>query len=149
MNEFDVKEFERKKAEVKKEWSRLYTEKGNLLYEGMVYNDKPCGAGTVYFENGNVYQEGVFGIKGLSSGREYYPDGTLRFEGLYRLNYAYGPNYPEYGHFFDENGKCVIEGMIEVKRGGVGYPVEIINTPIKRVIQENCPEVHWLMWHDL
>ena len=103
--------------------SKLYDDDGNLLYEGYLLNDRPYGLGTVYFANGNKYQEGVFDFKGLVQGREYYPSGQLRFEGTFVMNTAYGPNFPRLGSLYDEDGRLVFSGKFEVKRGGVGYPM--------------------------
>lgn len=129
------------------EWKRLYDEKGILVYEGFTKNNKPCGAGASYFTNGNVYQEGIFGVKGFLCGREYYPDGTLRFEGIYTLNTGYGPNYPRFGFFQTRNGSCTFEGKFHVNRSGAGYP--IIKEPNNFVLfQANHPDVPFLMQED-
>ncbi len=52
---------------------RIYTDDHVLLYEGCLYRGKPCGMGISYYPNGNIYQEGIFGIKGLLIGKEYFP----------------------------------------------------------------------------
>ncbi len=129
------------------EWKRLYDEKGILVYEGFTKNNKPCGAGASYFTNGTVYQEGLFGVKGFLCGREYYPDGTLRFEGIYTLNTGYGPNYPRYGFFQTRDGSYSYEGKFRVSRGGVGYPR--VEEPEKYVLNPgNRPDIPPLMWVD-
>lgn len=133
----------------KQKWMRIFTEQGDLLFEGMTFSDKPCGAGVVYFSNGSIYQEGIFGIKGLTVGREYYPNGKLRFEGIYTVNHGYGPNYPENGRFFDEEGQCLADGKITYKISGLGYPLEAIGSQMGKVVQENHPKISWLMWEDL
>lgn len=104
-------------------YKSLFSDEGDLLYEGYTLNDKPFGLGTVYFSNGNRYQEGVFDFKGLAEGREYYPSGQLRFEGIWKVNAAYGPNFPVIGNLYDEDGELIFSGKFEVKRGGVGYPM--------------------------
>lgn len=130
------------------EWKCLYDEKGVLVYEGFTKNDKPCGEGTSYFSNGNIYQEGLFGVKGFLRGREYYPDGTLRFEGVYSLNTGYGPNYPRYGFFQTRDGSYTFEGKFRVSRSGLGYPK--VTEPENYVIfQPNRPDVPLLMWADV
>lgn len=102
---------------------KLFTEDDELLYDGYTLNDKPYGLGTLYFKNGSKYQERIFDFKGLSEGREYYPNGNVRFEGIWMINTAYGPNFPILGNLFDENGKLMFSGKFEVKRRGVGYPM--------------------------
>lgn len=130
------------------EWKCLYDEKGVLVYEGFTKNNKPCGEGTSYFSNGNIYQEGLFGVKGFLRGREYYPDGTLRFEGVYSLNTGYGPNYPRYGFFQTRDGSYTFEGKFRVSRSGLGYPK--VTEPVNYVIfQSNRPDVPLLMWEDV
>ena len=130
-------------------WGVLQDEEGNKLYEGFLQNGKPSGAGTVYFPDGGIYQTGVFGIKGLLAGREYYPDGVLRFEGVYRLNDAYGPNYPQTGRFFSRDGELLLEGKADVVRRGLGYP--FIQKPAEygSAEQKGKPDIHWLMWGDV
>ena len=130
------------------EWKCLYDEKGVLVYEGFTKNNKPCGEGTSYFSNGNIYQEGLFGVKGFHRGREYYPDGTLRFEGVYSLNTGYGPNYPRYGFFQTRDSSYTFEGKFRVSRSGLGYPK--VTEPENYVIfQPNRPDVPLLMWADV
>ena len=60
--------------------------------------------GISYYPNGNIYQEGIFGIKGLLIGKEYYPNGQVRFAGSYKLHQSYGPNPPLYGSVHDPEG---------------------------------------------
>ncbi len=129
------------------EWKRLYDEKGILVYEGFTKNNKPCGAGASYFTNGTVYQEGIFGVKGFLCGREYYPDGTLRFEGIYTLNTGYGPNYPRYGFFQTRDGSYTFEGEFRVSHSGTGYPA--IKEPENYVLfQANRPDIPLLLRED-
>ena len=106
----------------KNEWKRLYNKKGILVYEGFTKNNKPCGAGTSYYSNGSIFQEGIFGVKGFLCGREYYQSGKLRFEGVCELNRNYGPNYPRYGFFQTEDGSVIYEGEFKLSFDGVGYP---------------------------
>nr|MBQ6243002.1 hypothetical protein [Lachnospiraceae bacterium] len=96
----------------------MVSEDNRLLYEGFTYKDKPYGTGVAYFSNGAKYQEGQFGIKGLLSGKEYYPNGSLRFEGEFRLNRAYGPNPPLSGSFYDSEGKLLYQREFKLHRGG-------------------------------
>lgn len=102
---------------------RLLSDDGTLLYEGYTLEGKPFGLGTAYFENGKVYREGVFDIKGISQGREYYPSGRLRFEGQWALNHGYGPNAPKFGKFYSQDGDLLFSGKFKVKKGGVGWPM--------------------------
>ncbi|MBR0342918.1 MAG: hypothetical protein IJH64_11885 [Oscillospiraceae bacterium] len=135
------------KSNNKTEWKRLYDENGALIYEGFTKNGKPCGAGASYFSNGNICQEGVFGVKGFLCGREYYPNGTLRFEGVFELNMRYGPNFPRYGFFQTEDGSYSHEGKFRVSRSGVGYPR--VEEPEKYVLNPgNRPDILPLMWED-
>ena len=121
-------------------WGVLKDEEGNILYRGILHNGKPSGAGTAYFPDGGIYQTGVFGIKGLLVGREYYPNGVLRFEGVYRLNNSYGPNYPQTGRFFSREGELLLEGEADTVRSGVEYD---------RAEQKEKPDIAWLMWRDV
>lgn len=98
---------------------KLFSDDEGLLYEGYTVNNKPYGLGTVYFANGNKFREGIFDIKGLAEGKEYYPNGNVRFEGYWQINTAYGPNYPVLGSLYNEKGQLMFSGKFEVKRGGV------------------------------
>ena len=141
MNELTAKE---------KEWTRIYSEDNVLLYEGFTLNGKPYGEGISYFHNGNKYQEGQFGIKGLLSGKEYYPNGNLRFEGEYRLNRAYGPNPPVDGSFYDEDGNLVFRGKFQLRVGGVGYPWVVDPKSYGSIPQKDRPaDLHYVMWGDV
>ena len=124
----------------RKEWKQLLDVKGVLKYEGMTMNGAPFGAGTLYYPNGKIYQEGVFGDKGLLCGTEYYPNGNKRFSGIYKYNGGYGPNYPIYGTFYKRNGKFSYEGEIKVHRSGLGWPT--VDYPIEfgHVIQRSAPD---------
>ena len=129
-------------------WQCIYSENQTLIYEGFTVNGKPYGAGTVYYPNGSKYQEGVFGIKGLLVGREYYSNGNIRFEGVYSLNCAYGPNYPYMGTVYDHNGQETYNGIIKIKRSGLGYPCNN-NTPgLGQIVQSDAPKCNWFMWEN-
>ena len=58
-------------------WGRLFDEKRNLVYEGNIKYRKAYGYGTSYFPNGTKYQEGIFNVKGLVSGKEFYENIVL------------------------------------------------------------------------
>ena len=128
------------------EWKRIYTEDGVLLFEGFTVLERPCGSGTVYFPDGKKYQEGVFGFKGLQVGREYYPNGNPRFEGLYCINNGYGPNYPRVGTVYRDDGQAAYEGVIHIRRSGLGYPLTDETYGFGRIVQKEAPEYPWLMW---
>ncbi len=131
-------------------WRKIYADDGTLLYEGYAYHEKPCGNGTSYFHNGNKYQEGEFGIKGLLSGKEYYPDGDLKFEGKFRLNTAYGPNAPVEGAFYGLDGELVYQGKFAIRTGGVGYPMVVTPGGFGPIPQRGRPEeLKVLMWDDV
>ena len=104
-------------------WEKLYLDNGTLIYEGFTVNHKAYGAGTSFYPDGKPRQEGIWGIKGLLSGREYYPNGQLRFEGVYQLNQAYGPNEPVYGSFYNPEGELQYCGKFRVFHGSIGYPM--------------------------
>ena len=105
-------------------WKRITGADGTLIYEGFTKDGKACGAGISYYPDGHTpIHEGIFGIKGLLVGREYYPNGQIRFEGKMKLNRAYGPNEPEYGTWYDQDGKVLYEGQFTREHGGVGYPM--------------------------
>ena len=78
----------------KKEWKRLYDESGNLLYEGSTLNGRPWGAGDAYYPDGSIYRKGIFGIKGLLTGKEYYSSEKLGLNAFFTLNRGYGPHIP-------------------------------------------------------
>lgn len=95
------------------------------------------------------YQEGTFNIKGLISGKEYYPNGQLRFEGSYEINNAYKPNYPVFGDFFLPDGTKAYSGKFEVVRRGIGWPFVIKPGEYGNVPQKEAPDVPFLMWTDM
>ena len=103
-------------------WKKLYDDEGLLVYEGFTLANKPFGAGRTYFRDGSVSMEGIFGLKGLISGKVFYPNGMIRFDGLFHLNQAYGPNYPEYGVWYDLDGKVLYRGKFSVSRSSLGWP---------------------------
>lgn len=129
-------------------WKQIRNEEGVLLYEGYTLLNKPHGTGRSFFSNGNVYQEGDFCIKGLINGKEYYPSGDLRFAGSFRINKAYGPNYPVNGKCYDTNGQLYYEGQIHCSFGGVGYPSVIFPEEYGPIVQKNKPDLPTFMWED-
>ena len=128
-------------------WKQIFSEDNVLLYEGFTVFGKPFGAGTIFFENGRIYQEGIFDVKGFVCGREYYPSGKLRFEGTYEINRGYGPNIPVYGKFYSEAGTLRFDGKLTVRRGGVGYPTVEKPKGFGPVPQET-PKPDFFMWED-
>ena len=135
--------------EARKEWQRLYSEAGNLLYEGFTFNNKPCGAGEAYYPDGTVYREGIFGVKGLLCGREYYPNGKLRYEGTFGINCNYGPNYPKCGMYQSEDEAFSYEGNFRIRFTGVGYPLMVTPNHFGSVLLPGSPKIPVLMWNDL
>lgn len=104
-------------------WNKIIHPDGILLYEGFTLNGKAFGAGTSFYPDGKPFHEGVFGIKGLILGREYYPNGQVRFEGVYHNGRDhYGPNCPDYGIWYSQDGTRLFEGRFEIQRSGIGYP---------------------------
>ena len=119
---------------------KLLSDDGTLLYEGYTLDGKPFGLGTAYFENGKIYREGVFDIKGIAQGKEYYPSGQLRFEGQWTLNHGYGPNAPKCGKFYSRSGDLLFSGKFKVKCSGIGWPR--IQEPKKfKIEQEDRPKI--------
>ena len=130
------------------EYKKLYSDECDLLYEGYTVNNKPYGLGTLYFANGNKYQEGIFYIKGLSEGKEYYPNGQVKFEGVWNTTRGYGPNAPRKGNFYGTDGKLIFSGEFEIKRGGVGYPM--IKYPKNyRNVEKERPKIEYVGSNDL
>ena len=129
-----------------KEWKKLYDENGILLYEGFTVHDMPCGAGEAYYPDGTLYREGIFGIKGLLTGKEYYPNGQLRLNAVFALNKNYGPNYPQYGIFLSEDGTFTHEGIFTYGLNGTGYPIVDSPKELHSVIQSGSPSIPALMW---
>ena len=132
----------------KGKWKKLFTPAQTLKYEGFIINDKPYGSGTVYYADGTIYQEGVFDVKGLVYGREYYPSGVLRFEGTYRINRGYGPNYPVYGRCYDESGNEIYDGELSVVKSGLGYPMVEKPEEYGSVVGKGRPDIEYFMWED-
>ena len=129
-------------------WGKIMDEDNTLLYEGFTRNNKPYGTGVSYFSNGYKYQEGIFGIKGLLLGKEYYPNGQLRFEGIFKLNTSYGPNYLIEGQAFTSDGQLIYDGKLSYLTSGLGYPLKAIQCDIGQVIQKERPNVPCFMWRD-
>ena len=130
----------------KEEWKRLYNENGVLIYEGYTFHDKPCGTGTTYYPSRRIYQEGKFGVKGFLGGKEYYPNGTLRFEGEYSVCHGYGPNYPRRGFFQTRDGSFKYNGEFTIRFGGVGYPTVTHPKQFGSITQQ--VKIPVLMWAD-
>lgn len=131
-----VNYYPRDKIEPKK----IFYESGKLAYEGYALYGDPYGFGKAYFEDGTLYREGIFDIKGIAQGKEYYPSGQLRFEGEWSLTRGYGPNAPFKGNAYDEDGNLIYSGQFEIKRGGVGWPM--IQKPKGFPLeQENKPKI--------
>lgn len=107
-------------------FGRLFYETGELHYEGQIKNNKPWGKGIKYFKNGLIEMEGIFGDWFIEQGKEYYPNGNLKFEGQYNCgprNY-YGPRYFVEGRLYYETGELWYEGTFDIKQyGSLGYPM--------------------------
>lgn len=118
-----------------------------LLYDGYTVDDKPYGLGTLYFDDGNKYLEGIFDIKGLAEGKEFYPNGQVKFEGVWSVTTGYGPNAPRKGNLFSEKGDLIFSGKFEIVRGGVGWPM--IRYPRYGRDPENRPKIEHIHISDL
>lgn len=127
-------------------YRKLYSD-DDLVYEGYTVNGKPYGLGTLYFENGNKYKEGIFDIKGLVEGKEYYPDGQVKFEGTWSITTGYGFNAPHKGCLFSQDGRLVFSGKFQIIKGGVGAPM--IRYPKYGRDPENRPKIEFIHCHDL
>ena len=90
----------------------------------------------------------MFDVKGLVYGREYYPNGKIRFEGAYKINHGYGPNYPEYGRCYNEDGNMYYEGKLSVKRSGLGWPSVKMPKEFGSIPQSH-PDLRYIDWSDL
>ena len=116
-----------------KVWKNLYDKNGHLVYEGYTLLGKPFGRGTVYFPNGNKFQEGKFAEKGLVGyGKEYWSNCKLKVEAKFIKNRRYGPNYPSVGTFYNQEGVKVFSGDFIISGGGMVYKPE--------GYKENLPE---------
>ena len=122
-------------------WKKIYGKGSTLVYEGFMAGGEPRGSGTMYYPDGMIYREGVFGKKGLLCGTEYYPNGNKRFSGLYKYNGGYGPNYPIYGEFYFDDGTLRYEGKIEVYRSGLGWPFIVLPEDYGPVVLHDAPQM--------
>ena len=129
-------------------YKKLFTESNQLLYEGYTVNDKPYGLGKLYFNNGNIYQEGWFTFKGIKFGKEHYYSGQVKFEGEFSITTGYGPNAPRIGNVFNEDGELIFTGKFEIKKGGVGWPM-IKHPNNYNANEKNKPEIKYISWIDV
>ncbi len=123
-------------------YKKLHGEGGELVYGGYTLHNRPYGFGIAYFANGQIYREGIFDIKGIVQGKEYYPSGRLRFEGQWSLTGGYGPNAPYDGNAYSEEGELIYSGKFEIKRGGVGWPM-ILNPKGFPLEQKQRPKIDY------
>lgn len=130
------------------QYKEFYYDNGRILYEGFTYEGKACGYGKLYWPDGNLYQKGVFGIKGLVAGKECYPDGNPKFIGKYLVWTGYGPNPPVSGRYFAPDGRLLYEGKFKIEsQGGVGYPKVLIPEGYGSLPQQDSPkDVPFLNW---
>ena len=128
-------------------WKKIYSNRV-LIYEGYTVNGKAYGTGTSFYSDGKPLHEGEFGLKGLLKGREYYPNGRIRFEGTYKLNRAYGPNEPLYGTWYSESGEELFNGQFTVTHGGVGYPNVVEPEGYGTAMFPEVLGSHTFMWED-
>jgi len=131
----------------KPQWEKIY-DGGHLYYEGETIDHKAFGIGRVYFKDGSLALEGIFGIKGLLCGRTYYSNGVVQFDGLFRLNQAYGPNFPEYGAWYDRDGKLKYRGKFQVSRSSLGFPHVYKPEGFGSVPYTTLRNGHTFIWED-
>ena len=110
---------------MKARWKKIY-KKHVLCYEGFAIHRFPYGFGTEFYADGSKYREGIYGFKGLVKGTEYYPNGNIRFEGIFEEWMHYGPNPPVWGRFYSSDGECIYQGESELRYGNVAYPFIVI-----------------------
>ena len=104
-------------------WGKMLRKDGSVAYEGFTENGRPHGAGAAYYQNGAIFQTGIFGEKGLLMGQEYYDNGQLRFDGVYEYHCQYGPNYPLFGRCYYRDGRLMYSGKLKVGfAGNLCYP---------------------------
>ena len=120
---------------------RLFAMNGAPAYEGLGSRRFPMGEGKAYFADGTVYQEGLFDGMGLLCGREYYPSGALRFEGLYAHQKCCGPNCPQWGSFYEEDRSLRYTGPIQVETGSPHCPVVTVPERFGPVCQPEAPRL--------
>ena len=120
----------------------IFSDDGKLAYEGYTLDNAPYGFGKAFFADGSIYRDGIFDMKGIVQGKEYYPSGHLRFEGQWCLTGGYGPNVPCEGSAYDEDGKLIYSGKFEIKRGGVGWPM-ILNPKGFKAEQKERPKIEY------
>ena len=128
------------------EWNKIYSKNGKLMYEGFTKDGKPFGSGTSYYSNGKKCQEGVFDFIGLVYGREYYRNGKIRFEGAYRANQGYGPNFPVFGYCFDEEGNEIFYGELKISKSRLGWPTILKPECFGSVVLKGSPDFDKLKW---
>lgn len=121
---------------------RIFAEDGKLAYEGYTLDNAPYGFGRAFFADGRIYRDGIFDMKGIVQGKEYYPSGEIRFEGQWCLTGGYGPNVPCEGNAYDEDGELIYSGKFEIKRGGVGWPM-IQNPKGFAIEQKERPKIEY------
>lgn len=100
-------------AETERKWETVRGSDGNVLFEGYTGEETPYCTGILFAADGTIFQEGIFDEGGLRCGREYYPNGAVKFEGTLKLYEGDEFNTPEYGRVYDDDGSLVFEGFME------------------------------------
>lgn len=128
-----------------RKWTTLYDRTTGLVaYQGMVVNEEPYGPGILFYDNGNRYREGVFKQGDIINGTEYYPDGTMRFSGVWGEHKIW--NYPKCGCWESEDHAIRYCGNFRVSNlkylPRIEYPFEygpivLENAPSRRLC-ERC-----------
>ena len=72
----------------------------------------------------------------------------MRFEGVYRLNQAYGPNEPVFGSYYNSEGELKYYGKFQIFHGSIGYPM--VGTPegFGSIQRADLPVKNLFLWDD-
>ena len=127
-------------------WMKIYSKDKKLMYEGFTIHGKPCGPGRSYYEDGTICQEGIFYCFGLINGREYFPNGKLRFEGAYRTDKGFC--FPVFGSCSDEGGREYYYGELMVRKSAMGIPMIVKPEAYGPICQKNLPDFCALEWNN-
>lgn len=121
-------------------WKIIHDRDGFILYEGMTKDGMPNGVGTLYYDNGIPYREGIFSNGGFIAGTEYRYSGIAKFVGVFERNPGC-ENYPKYGSFYDEVGLLKYNGEFKVRRQDTIVPIVEFPEGYGLVIESDSPHL--------